>query len=267
MPERSRKDWEDLCPNLTIDNPTVSPPADFPSEQLATIATDFWKYGYLNLASVFNSDEIYILAQSMENLKKAGIPPVYIYLYDQPWSLFEKLRQLIAYFLGDDYVLLPNLWAWHLWQLGDTGWSPHRDCDSQTVFEIGDDKMLMSLSLWIPLTDVTEDNGCMYVIPRSREGDIPDPDDLAKDKLNSLATPLPAKAGSALGWPQDLIHWGGEYQKTALGPRISLSFEFQNASFDSLTSSVLDTGNPPGYDQKLALIKLQFEKYRHIVPA
>lgn len=257
----------DLCPNLTIESCWATISADFSTDQLAKIATDFWKEGYLNLQPVFTRGELQALVDGMGALKKASISPVYVYLYDQPWALFEKLRQLITHFLGEDYVLLPNLWAWHLWQVGNTGWPPHRDCDSQTVFEIGDDTMLMSLSLWIPLTDVTEDNGCMYVIPRSREGDIPDPQNLAINGLKSLATPLPAKAGSVLGWPQDLVHWGGDYKDTAMGPRISLSFEFQNASFEPLAKPVLDTRHPPDFDHRLKLINQQFEKYKHIVSA
>lgn len=264
MPDRSKEDWERLCPNLSIGKSGNSASVAFQHAVLAAIATDFWKEGYLNLGSVFKEQDISALAEGMACLQKAGIPPVYIYLYDQPWALFEKLRLLISHFLGEDYVLLPNLWAWNLWQVGDAGWPPHRDCDSQTVFEIGDDKMLMSLSLWVPLTDVSEDNGCMFVIPWSREGDIPDPEVLVIDDLKPLATPLPATAGSVLGWPQDLIHWGGDFKDTASGARISLSFEFQNASFDPLASPVLDTRHPPDFEQRLKLINAQFGKYRHI---
>ncbi len=264
MPNLAKAEWEMLCPDLTIG--TMDAPAifEFENEALSQISDHFWEEGYLKLDQVFPLSEIDILSKALDILDGANIPPVYIYVYDQPWLVFERLRALIAHFLGTDYALLPNLWAWHLSKPGDAGWPPHKDCDSQTVFPIGPDKLLLSLSLWIPLTDVTEESGCMYVIPRRNEGKISEAMELERDRLKALAIPLPAKAGSVMGWPQDLIHWGGEFSTAANQPRKSLSFEFQNTSFEPLVTPLLDTGNPPLFDQRIQLIGQQFEKYRHI---
>jgi len=259
-------EWRDICPDLSVGQEVAADEIVFKLSELDSIADQFWKDGYLNLAPQFDAIEINTLISGLEALKNHNIPPVFIYVFDQPWALFEKLRHLVQHFLGQEYALLPNFWAWHLTETGQTGWPPHRDCDAETVFDIGSDKMLMSLSLWIPLNDVDEDNGCMYVIGRQQEEQLSKDIKLEKQALRPYATPLSANAGSVLGWPQDLVHWGGEFTEKAKSPRMSLSFEFQNSSFDPLIAPFLDTGKPPAFEERLILLKAQFEKYRHIDP-
>lgn len=255
MLDLSQHDGRKLCPHLTIDAPQPIVPIALTPEALEQIADPFWRRGFLQLSPQFTAAELSPLIEGMNALKAAKIAPVYIYLFDQPWLLFEKLRPLLAHFLGEDYALLPNFWAWHLDEIGMSGWPPHRDCDAQTVFDIGGDKMLMSLSLWIPLTDVDETNGCMHIIEYKGENG---------SDSESAATPLPATAGSVLGWPQDVLHFGGTYGAAAKNPRLSLSFEFQNTAFDPLAAPLLDTQNLPRFDARLKLLNQQFEKYRHI---
>lgn len=68
------------------------------------------------------------------------------------------------------------------------------------------------LTVWLPLTDATEQNGCMQVIPRSHRDGLKDhcPADQLRipDVLLPLerATPVPMKAGSALLMNQQTIH-------------------------------------------------------------
>lgn len=132
-----------------------------------------------------------------------------------------------------------------------------------TVFGDGDDAVLMSLSLWLPLTDADEENGCMYVLPQGRDAvgeELPE-----LDKLNLLeAKALPAGAGAVLGWRQDVVHWGGRYGAAAKNPRVSLSLEFQNRAFDPLAEPLIDVAALPPFAGRLALIQEQFAKYRHI---
>jgi hypothetical protein len=266
MLDQTKGFWADLCPNLSIGGDIETDAFSYSEDELENIATRFWDAGYLALASQFPASTLIHIKQGMEILKDQNIPPVYIYLYDQPWALFEKLRGLLTHFLGEDYQLLPNFWAWHLTEYGQSGWPPHRDCDAQTVFDIGGDKMLMSLSLWVPLTDVDPDNACMNVIPRAVEPELPADGSLELDQLESLAKPLAVPAGSVLGWPQDLVHWGGVYKEAAKTPRISLSFEFQNTTFEPLAVPLLTTAHPPDFKGRLTLLEKQFQKYRHIDP-
>ncbi|MEX1035451.1 MAG: phytanoyl-CoA dioxygenase family protein [Sneathiella sp.] len=255
--------WQALAPSLSIGAPCDVAELPLSDEMLRNTSEHFWNEGYFNIPSLLQGDEIAPVREAMLALAVADIPPVYIFLYDQPWWLFVKLNRLLRHFLGERFAALPNLWAWHLNTEGDKGWPPHRDCDAETVFGEGGAALLMSLSLWIPLTDTDEANGCMYVLPRSREKAIRAIEVLEKSNLLE-ARALPASAGAALGWPQDVYHWGGRYSVSAKNPRLSLSLEFQNCSFSPLAEPLFDAGNLPPFAERLALIKSQFRKYRHI---
>lgn len=266
MPEPlTAEDWLSLAPGLSIGEKVSVNEITFPRSTLTDISAAFWKEGYLSLPPLFAEDELAPIKNAIYTLSGRGIAPVYIYLYDQPWHLFARLGVLLRHFLGESFGVLPNLWAWHLDREGARGWPPHRDCDAETVFGEGDDAVLMSLSLWLPLTDTDESNGCMYVVPQSRlKAANGSPMPFNPDPLDAKA--LPVKAGSLLGWPQDLYHWGGAYTEAAKNPRVSLSLEFQNRAFDPLAEPLINMSQLPSFDARRSLIVDQFEKYRHIDP-
>ncbi len=244
-------------------------PIAFSDQDLAEISAMFWEEGYLYLPRPLLSEaEIQPLKESIDALVAQKLPPVFIYLAPQPWQIFQRFQKLLQHFLGEDYGILPHLWAWHLDpQTEEAGWPPHRDCQGQTVFESeenGAPGFLMSLSLWIPLTDVGPDNGCMYVLPRSRERLYPQPVEAPHHVHLQDIRALPAPAGSVMGWRQDLYHWGARASHRAQTPRISLSFEFQNRAFHPLAEPLLSPWRPPCYAERLALIQQQFHKYTHM---
>lgn len=263
MPEpRKRDDWLALAPDLSIGGEASIEELTFSSSMLSDISTSLWEDGYLSLPPLFDPSELASVRDAIFALFEQDIPPVYIYLFDQPWWLFARLGPLLRHFVGENFGVLPNLWAWHLNREGARGWPPHRDCDAMTVFGEGEDAVLMSLSLWLPLTDADESNGCMYIVPQSRyEANS------ASQKADLMdARSLPAKAGSVLGWPQDVYHWGGSYTSAAKNPRVSLSLEFQNRAFDPLADPLMDMGKLPPFEIRRSLIQDQFAKYRHIDP-
>jgi len=243
---------------------------DFSTESLGDLSKRFHKNGYLHLQPVFDADELGALREGIVALGQVGLPPVFIYLYDQPFALFARLHHLIGHFLGSRFALLPNFWAWNIpLRQGARGWPAHQDCQAQTRFPSGDGgDVLMSLSLWIPLTDATLDNGCMSVLPRSNEHhyELPLDDPACIRAEHGVA--LPAKAGSVLGWPQDLYHWSNPVTENAskkvMEPRLSLSLEFQNPAFDPLVAPLLDVAHPPSFETRLELVRQQFPKYQHM---
>lgn len=265
--DKSRDFWRVLLPQLTLDaNGDAPDDLGFSTESLDAISADLWRDGYIRLPAVFDAAQTEPLAQAMLTLTETKIPPVYIYLYDQPWQMFARLNRLISHFLGPQYAVLPNFWAWHLDRPGSSGWPPHRDCNVPTVIDAGGENILISLSLWISLTPANQSNGCMHVIPRNRQAEY-DCDPSLLENINPADDiPLAVPAGSVLGWPQDLFHWGGAYTARAKNPRSSLSFEFQNRTFAPLAEPLLDVKSPPDFKTRLDLINGQFEKYRHIVP-
>jgi phytanoyl-CoA hydroxylase len=89
------------------------------------------------------------------------------------------------------------------------------------------------LSVWVPITDATVENGCLKVIPGSHRRDLldhcPTGRDLGiPDKLLTLqdAVPVPMRAGSALIFGQQLIH-GSLDNVTSDQVRISMDLRYQ----------------------------------------
>jgi hypothetical protein len=262
LEERGKEDWLALVPGLSIEGKPSIEEISFSPSRLSEISAVFWEEGYISLQPLFEESELSPIRKGIYAMAARDIPPVYIYLFDQPWWLFARLGVLLRHFVGEKFGVLPNLWAWHLDRVGARGWPPHRDCDVETVFGEGEDAVLMSLSLWIPLTDTDEDNGCMYALPRASTAAT-----VTNGQPNlSKGRPLPANAGSVLGWPQDLYHWGGAYSREAKKPRVSISLEFQNRAFAPLAEPLIDMTRLPRFERRRDLIETQFEKYRHIDP-
>ncbi len=259
--------WECLAPQLTINEKAQSTFPITPSpDLLGELSHSMNKESYFQLPSFLNTSEIDSIRNAIFSLIDEGLPPVFIYIYDQPWALFDKLHPIIHLFLGDNFSLLPNLWAWYIPPTkGASGWPAHTDCSAITRFEsIDGGTTFMSLSLWVPLTDATLENGCMAVLPRSREvlydPAITNPSQIKYDDIVSL----PAKAGSVLGWSQDLYHWSRHVTSNTVTPRVSLSLEFQNSAFSPLVEPLLNIAQPPAFNERLALIISQFEKYKDL---
>ncbi|MDP2697483.1 phytanoyl-CoA dioxygenase family protein [Thalassospira sp.] len=255
--------WAGFNPGLTIDGTDNGFPAiDAARFGLSAVSDHFWQEGYFRIEDVLPSAPLLALRTGIERLVAEGLPPVMIYLYDEAWQVFAALRPLLTHFLGDKIALLPHFWALHVDpQSAGRGWPPHRDYQGDSV--IGDD-MAISLSLWVPLSIASPDNGCMYVLPRSFEAaygaPVTDPAQVALQDVRAL----PAVPGTVMGWRQDVYHWGGRASRFASEPRISLSLEFQNAAFDPMGDPLLNPDHPPCFAERLALIAGQFGKYRHM---
>ncbi|WP_051609697.1 phytanoyl-CoA dioxygenase family protein [Terasakiella pusilla] len=256
--------WKGLNPHLHVsETPAFTAPLDL-QERLDQISDTLHHDGYLHQAPVFAPEQIKALRTGIETLVAHGWPAAFIYVYDETWDLFHQLDGFLSHFLGDDFGLLPHFWAWHIDtdpKGGTSGWPPHVDYPGECAFF---DDFLVSLSLWIPLSDATPENGCMNILPLSRQKDyaekITDPSQIHLQDVRCL----PAKAGSVLGWRQDLWHWSGRSSKYAAEPRISLSLEFQNRAFEPLCPPLYDLTEPPRPLERLRLICGQFGKYDHM---
>ncbi|WP_420549075.1 phytanoyl-CoA dioxygenase family protein [Curvivirga sp.] len=265
--QMSKEYWEELNPLLSIGrNYSEKLDAFLSDEMLDSVSESLNRDGYFTLPSVISDELVCDLRHAMMNLKQVNIPPAYIYVYDQAWFLFASVSKLLSRFLGEEHVLLPNFWAWHLETAkGAAGWPPHQDCQAETSFQIEHDSyVFMSLSLWIPLNDTDEDNGCMMVLPRPvadrYEPPITDVDQVGLEDGKAL----PAKAGSVMGWAQDIYHWSSCATGLSDTPRISLSLEFQNPVFDPLATPWLNARVPVSFEERLEIIALQFKKYSHM---
>lgn len=257
--------WCSLNPELTIsESPKFTATLDFPQSQLDRISERIHHDGYIHEGPILAPNEYQTIRDGIKKLVEQGWPVAFIYIYDEVWDLFHKLDPFLKHFLGDHYGLLPHFWAWHVTtdDQGDTsGWPAHVDYPGECAFF---DDFLVSLSLWIPLTDATPENGCMNIVPLSRHKTYDPPIKEPTDILLQDVRCLPAQAGSLLGWRQDLWHWSGRSSKYAKEPRISLSLEFQNTAFDPLCPPLFQLDCPPSPNERIQLICGQFAKYDHM---
>jgi hypothetical protein len=222
--------WKGLLPGMGVGDLKSSDHlegAAFSSEQEVWALAHLARHGYFQMPPLAASVVTARMRASVEALRTAGWPAVFSYVYDEFWAVLRtpSMVRLLSRHLGPGYLQTSGVWTYRVDpQQRASGWPPH--VDSRNDVE--------RLSIWIPLTEATIDNGCMYVIPQDR---VPpalpvsylDWTAISAQELSTLlhnVTPLPAPVGSILGWNNRLIHWGGRASELAACPRISIAAEF-----------------------------------------
>ena len=209
------------------------------------------------------ADEVGLVCErinsALQHLKAAGYAPAFIYVFDETWAVLEHHWRLLASVLANDdssgasvshTVLEPSLGAHALSRpatygmddrtdgggeiqrhtpIGGAFSMPHRDHSSSDCFDEHGAPTL--LSLWVPLTAVTPDNGCMFVVPKESDGLFSQPhhpQHLSPHRnvewIGGAVAMAPVPPGSTLAWHGSLIHWGGRCASfTNAEPRASLT--------------------------------------------
>eukprot|EP00164_Ancoracysta_twista_P031238 GFYU01064646.1.p1 GENE.GFYU01064646.1~~GFYU01064646.1.p1 ORF type:complete len:220 (-),score=51.75 GFYU01064646.1:72-731(-) len=103
-------------------------------------------------------------------LREAGWAPVFIFMYDEVYRVIDNMWCLMKVILGEECVLEPSVFAWSVQPKNENNYIganfslPHRDYTfDESCFPDHTPKLL---NVWIPLTDVDVNNGCMYVVPK-----------------------------------------------------------------------------------------------------
>lgn len=167
---RSVSFWRSLSSKLHIFDKTFC-------EAQGTFATDVvdasmvrnlvWNEGYAQLEPLEWGLPLGDMVEIIEELHQRNIPITFCFMYDEFWFMFMRLHHTLGHVLGPEYKRLPDFWAWRVDpKHSERGWKVHRDKNYETLYRNGLPK---SLSVWIPLTDATTSNGCMYVLPADRD--------------------------------------------------------------------------------------------------
>jgi hypothetical protein len=168
---------------------------------------------------------------------------------------------VIGHFLGADYKMLPDFWAWHVDpRKAESGWGPH--VDRLRHNPLAPDGTPLSLTCWIPLSNADPLNSCMYVVPAFL-------DPFYRRHMERQANPrpetiraLPAKPGDYLIWNQAVLHWGSPSSEFAESPRMSMAIEFQRGDISPFNAPLLD--RIPNFERRLNLLAKQILQYRHM---
>lgn len=217
--------------------------------------------GHFVFDDVLELAPIFKLKRSIEILNEKGIPAIFLSLYDEFWQMVADLRPLGQTLLGEDYMIYPDYWVWHVDAKNESkGWRPHRESYVATP---DPNYPTTSISLWVALSDATTENGCMYVLPKSKDKGYPHT--LVFD-INTLqdVKALPVKAGSVIGWNQSVFHWGASNSKYAHDSRMSFAMELRRVSDNDKIAMMLESNKVPSYEARLKLVAMQFVHYEHL---
>ncbi len=258
-----REYWLKLCPNLSITEKesTFSGSMFDPPPHSEELNLKLEQDGYLQWDHVLPLTEVQKLAQCITHVKAATGFPVFCFVYDAFWSFVPRLQHILSPLWREDWLLLPNFWAWKL-EHNDKGWPPHRDRAYGAVHRDGHSDVL---TLWIALSEATPDNGCIYVVPANADPFYHQ----KKGHYTHIASlqdirALPLTAGSMLAWTPQLLHWGGRSNTQATEPRISIGYELQRSNATAYDIPLLQPQTLPDFHTRLALIGRQLHQYREM---
>lgn len=254
--------WRALCPDLPIEGRRDTTPAALPA--LDRLHEILLTEGYVHEPDVLPRPVVDRLFAGIKQLHAHGIPPVFVFVYDDAWALFDCLASFLGKVLGPEYRVLPAFWAWYVEPTDQTaGWRPHRDRPNS----LDPDNTPQSITVWLPLSHATPLNGCMYVLPahldanfapRAWQQEIR----LEGETLQNIRA-LPAAPGSLLAWNQALLHWGGRASRLGREPRCSLSMEFQRGDRPALQKGLIAPGESLSFTRRLGLIGHLMRQYEN----
>lgn len=178
---------------------------------------------------------------------------------DAMWEILDAVIPFAREALDHEVAILPAFWAWRIGP-GDKGWHEHRDNASTARDEHG---ALAKVTIWVPLTDATTRNGCMYCVPAYWDLTYENPNASTVIFDQQYVRALPAAAGSVLGWSHALLHWGGACAPDA-PPRISTSFELIRRDLVATVPRSYPVGWRPDRAERAALMAEMRAKYEHI---
>ena len=256
--------WRALVPELAIGNPPSSANLeDTPLDdaELARIRDSVRERGYYQTSKTISQKFLTKLRVGVDAVRDAGWHPVYAFLYDEAWLVARtpSVSRLVRGVLGESFRQIPNVWCHYVPAARrSSGWPPHHDgLHAATTGR---------LTAWIPVTEATLDNGCMYVIPRDM---LPDGEAHSTDLLLQNTRALPASPGQVLGWDHNLTHWGSTCSGEAREPRIALSFEFiaRDEAPTPGERPLYDVEHLPTFEQRLLAVARGVLEYAKFEPA
>jgi hypothetical protein len=257
--------WRGTFPDLSVGGlPRAWSAGQAPSPSAELNAARMAEDGYLQ----GRSDALLALAPrlagAVTKLKALGIPPAFLFVFDEAWSAFAALAPALRPFLPE-LRILPDFWVWHVDPAaGEAGWDPHVD---KGAYALDRDGRPLSLTAWIPLTAATPLNGCIHIVPASRDPQYgAGPAERTRPFGLAAIRALPVEPGEYLVWNQAVLHWGGASSRFAEAPRISMALEFQRGDIAPFNAPLIDPAADLPFPRRLWLVGKQIVQYRHMYP-
>jgi hypothetical protein len=256
--------WLELAPNLHLgDSALVQRSSRFAltDTDILSAKARLIREGYFQKNGLSWGVDVDLMVQTVREIDALCGLPVFAFLYDEFWIPFYQLYPIYRALLGD-FKLLPDCWIWNVDpKRADSGWSPHRDKNRDTLFPDGSPK---SLTTWIPLSRATPLNGCMYIVPAHLDPTYNTPDEAEYRFEYSSIRALPAEPGDLFMWNQAVVHWGSKTSILGEESRVSMAFECQRADVAPMNNPLLHPLTFCDFNSRLKLIAKQILQYRHM---
>lgn len=242
-----------LAPGLAIGERTA-----FGSGALRAVAQSgaMGPGGHVAWPDVVPGGRVGPMRAAIEALVAEGLPAVFAYVYDAFWEPLDALAGVAGAVLGP-HEALADVWAWMVpREAGRRGWPPHRGL---STLERGEGGRPLTLNVWIALADVGPDEACMWIVPLDQDPDYPDHLDGRRGEDRAIA--LPARAGGALAWDANALHWGGPMTERARGPRVSFSYTLRAHPMTGAPRVVDPLPAPLGFEARLDVVAAMIGTY------
>ncbi len=258
--------WRRLNPEAAITTDPIAcramePPEDREVESLIEQLRDD---GYFQARRRLPAAEIVLMRRCIESVKAEGLPVMLALVYDVFYRAFGWFDPVLGSILGPAYRIVPNFWVYYV-ETSDhsKGFEPHRDAEYAGT--IRPDGLPTVLTAWVPITDATPLNSCMYVVPASRDPQY-------AQSLRDLRTgatqfaledirAIPAEAGTLSCWDQHIFHWGSRGSRRALEPRISYALYCQRGDIPPVDGVAIDFRRGIDFTTRLGLICRSLYRY------
>jgi ectoine hydroxylase-related dioxygenase (phytanoyl-CoA dioxygenase family) len=200
----------------------------------------------------------------MTRIVRSKLRPEYVFVYDEYYQVLSRLNNVLTPILGPGYQLVAEeLNAFFIPTDDDAkGIGPHRDF-LRAADSLGAGGLPNLINVWIPLTDATSLNSCMYVLPGHLDPLYPhggsEMDRKIAVDLQDIRA-LPAGAGSILCWNTSLLHWGGRSSRRAKHPRLSFAVYFQSRRIPPLHFTAIDIPSPIPFKHRIYLVERQWQR-------
>jgi len=199
---QSAEFWRRLAPELTISDAQPAEPISRNHEQSSAEAMQIVNDGFLMLKQPGISAPITDIANAMDRIVGAGLPAAFIGVYDEVWSIIAQLNQVVDGLFDGQSALMPDFWASH--STATPGLAARRKRPENGVFKDGTPK---TATVWMPMSDATPENGCVYAIPAGQDRNYGKSDGPRADASLPGIRALPAQAGDVLIWTGETYHW------------------------------------------------------------
>lgn len=254
---QSREFWRRMAPELTISDLPQRCGIAARQDQVSRARIRLVNDGFLHLKNPGLDAPLERIAAVMDRIVKTGMPAAFIAVYDEVWSIISEMQPGLDELLDGGAALVPSFWASHTEEAGSELAATRRRAGNG-VFSDGTAK---NLTIWMPLTTATPENGCMYVVPAGQDRNYGRAGAPRADAALPGIRALPAKAGDILIWSGETYHWQSRpHRHNEDGPLMSLNWEVQSKKTQPLEGLVIDSFSHVPFETRLAILARQMPR-------